>query len=599
MPSPVPSASNGYLISFDTKLNPATLNAVLGSVHERLQTQEAKVADYEAAIAQVTEAGLEMIAENVGPQLQAARNELTALQQLADELADQIAEIRNGGVDAVNVAMAPVEGLDATQVQAAVAELLDKVTGAVAAETEARNQAISALPRAGQRSFVASGALPNGVPVVLNDDGTVSAVAGIDHTISAGVVFEPAAAYDMCTARLTDGKFVVFYRDVGNVSAPTAVVGSLVDGALSFGAPAVLAGLTNAGYLGVDRLSETRVIITLTVGSFSKVVVGTVAGSAITFGTPVDYSSNYASNVSLVALNETTAVIVRMAPSDGAHSSSVISISGTTPTLSGGPSVNSAAKIRMVSLGGGRALIAYSSYSGGVGRAVIGTVTGSTLTLGSEANFSAVQVSILAATLLEGSKALVAYSTSSETLVRVVDGSGASPIFGAAKSFFAGNLSSASSSIAVLSPSKFCIVYSRPDGRGVVTLCEIRDGEILVGDQIVFKSTSVGDTSAIALASPYVHIAFRDAANSNYGTGVTFRPQQTNMDDWLGLSAADIDDDQPGLITLTGGVAEGLSGLLPGAPYYIAPDGALTTEETRCRIGRALSSSSLLIGARS
>lgn len=95
MPSTPPSASNGYRFAFDTRLDVATLNTIFTSLHERLQAQEAQVADYQAAIDQLTEAGLSMIAENVGPQLEAARQQLVDLEVFANQLSDDVGSIRD------------------------------------------------------------------------------------------------------------------------------------------------------------------------------------------------------------------------------------------------------------------------------------------------------------------------------------------------------------------------------------------------------------------------------------------------------------------------------------------------------------------------
>lgn len=103
MLSPPPAPANGYLITNLTRLDPETLNLIFGSLHERIVAQEAVVANYEAAVAALSEVGLQMIADNIGPQLNAARDRMAQLQLLADQLADQIADIRNGGIDAANV----------------------------------------------------------------------------------------------------------------------------------------------------------------------------------------------------------------------------------------------------------------------------------------------------------------------------------------------------------------------------------------------------------------------------------------------------------------------------------------------------------------
>lgn len=126
MSSPMPSADNDYLVGPETRLDVATLNAIFGSIADRLRAQEAQVADYEAAIEQLTANGLTMIAENVAPQLADARAQLIALQAAAEVLADEIAFIRAGGIDAVNVKIAPIAGFEHNNAQGAFVAMAEQ-----------------------------------------------------------------------------------------------------------------------------------------------------------------------------------------------------------------------------------------------------------------------------------------------------------------------------------------------------------------------------------------------------------------------------------------------------------------------------------------
>ena len=76
---------------------------------------------------------------------------------------------------------------------------------------------------------VASGALPNGQPVIVNADGTVSAVT-VSETPSVGspVVFESAQSNFLATTfDSNSNKVVIAYQDDGNSDFCTAVVGTV------------------------------------------------------------------------------------------------------------------------------------------------------------------------------------------------------------------------------------------------------------------------------------------------------------------------------------------------------------------------------------
>ena len=92
-----------------------------------------------------------------------------------------------------------------------------------------------------ETSATASGTLPNGKPVVVNSDGTVSAVGTTDQSIGTGVKFETggatyiAGAYDT-----TNNKVVIAYRDGNNSSYGTAIVGTVSGSSISFGFPVTI-----------------------------------------------------------------------------------------------------------------------------------------------------------------------------------------------------------------------------------------------------------------------------------------------------------------------------------------------------------------------
>ena len=102
---------------------------------------------------------------------------------------------------------------------------------------------------------VASGTLPSGQPVVVNADGTVSAVAnsslpqsiGTAATVNTGTSGDISAIYDSA-----NNKVVVFYRDESNSNYGTASVGTINGTSVSFGSEVVFAseyvGYVNSVY---------------------------------------------------------------------------------------------------------------------------------------------------------------------------------------------------------------------------------------------------------------------------------------------------------------------------------------------------------------
>ncbi len=91
-----------------------------------------------------------------------------------------------------------------------------------------------------QTQVVASGTLSTGDTIVVNSDGTVSAVSGAAEGSGTATTFESAnVLYTSATFDSNSNKVVIAYRDSGNSNYGTAVVGSISGTTLSFGTPVV------------------------------------------------------------------------------------------------------------------------------------------------------------------------------------------------------------------------------------------------------------------------------------------------------------------------------------------------------------------------
>ena len=87
--------------------------------------------------------------------------------------------------------------------------------------------------------FVATGTIPNGKPVVINSDGTVS-VASDEPDLGPDVAFGTGASrYYSAIYDSTNQKVVIAYEDSSNSEKGTAVVGNVSGNSISFGTPVV------------------------------------------------------------------------------------------------------------------------------------------------------------------------------------------------------------------------------------------------------------------------------------------------------------------------------------------------------------------------
>jgi len=143
----------------------------------------------------------------------------------------------------------------------------------------------------------------NTVVVVYKDGGNsgygtaiVGTVAGGNITFGSEVVFNSAST-DACKVVYdsSNNKVVVSYRDTGNSNYGTAIVGTVSGTSISFGTAAVFDSQAieadNGSAIAFDTSSNQAIIVYReTATYYINAVTGSVSGTSITFGTPVDIS---------------------------------------------------------------------------------------------------------------------------------------------------------------------------------------------------------------------------------------------------------------------------------------------------------------------
>ena len=124
----------------------------------------------------------------------------------------------------------------------------------------------------------------------------VGTVSGTSISFGTAVVFESAQAFmKTITFDSTANKVVISYRDMGNSSYGTAIVGTVSSTSISFGTPVVYnsAGTENNSST-FDSNSNKVVIAYRDEGNsdYGTAIVGTVSGTGISFGSEVVFESN-------------------------------------------------------------------------------------------------------------------------------------------------------------------------------------------------------------------------------------------------------------------------------------------------------------------
>jgi hypothetical protein len=420
--------------------------------------------------------------------------------------------------------------------------------------------------QSGTANFVASGAIPGGATVVINTDGTVGIVTATpNNTPTAGdpVVFESAAvnyvsgAYDS-----TNNKVVIAYMDDANSDYGTAIVGTVSGTSISFGDPVVFESATvNATSVAYDSSNEKVVIAYKDNGNsqYGTAIVGTVSGTSISFGSAVVFES--AEVLYLSAVYDSTNEKVVIAYRDLGNTNQ--------------------------------------------GTAIVGTVSGTSISFGSAVVFESGNTNHISATFdSTNSKVVIAYQdTGNSSYGTAIVGtvSGTSISFGTAVVFESAGTSYVN---AVFDSSLNRVLIGFLDqgnsSYGTAIIGTVSGTTISFGSAVVFESAESDNITTIFNSSQEkIVVAYRDAGNSNYGTAVVIDSRSTNLttDNYIGISAEAIADGATGSITIVGGINTLQTGLTTATKHFVQRDGTISTTASTPSVvaGTAVSATQILV----
>ena len=462
-----------------------------------------------------------------------------------------------------------------------------------------------------QVDFVASGTLPSGQTVALKTNGQVEAVTGVAEIVGTSTVFNNSATYYTSTTfDSNSNKIVVAYRDEasGN-SYGKAVVGTVSGTTISFGAENAFNSAVTDQYITstYDSTANKVIISYANVGnsSYGTAIVGTVSGTSISFGTAVVFESGATTGFgSTFDSNSNKVVIAYRDNANSAYGTATVgTVSGTsisfgTPVVFETSDTNETALTFDVS--NNKVVISYTDTGNSqYGTAIVGTVSGTTISFGTAVVFNNGQSRNPSSTYdSTNNKVVIAYrdagnSSYGTAIVGTVCGTSIS--FGTAVVFNAGTTTYQS---ATFDSSLNRVVIGYNDGGnsgyGTTIAGTVSGTSISFGAETVFESVSTDQLSvAFDSTNNKVVFAYRDSGNSSQGTGLPFQVGATNNTSFLGITDAAISSGASGSVTIKGGISSNVTSLTPNSNYYVQADGTLTTTSSTVLAGRALSSTSI------
>ena len=449
----------------------------------------------------------------------------------------------------------------------------------------------------GVSNFVASGNIANGATVVIKTDGTVGIVTlsttdtpGIGST----VVFESASIrYSIPVYDSANGKVVIVYRDNGNSDYGTAVVGTVSGTSISFGTPVVFESASVYKlWATYDSTNEKVVIAYSDAGNsyYGTAIVGTVSGTSISFGSAVVFASANTRDPGITYDSNSGKVVVVYKDIDNSNYGTAIvgTVSGTSISF-GSEVVFESASTTEPSVtfdsNSNKVVIAYpDAGNSNYGTAIVGTVSGTSISFGTPVVFRSATVESISATFdSTNNKVVLAYrddgnSTYGTAIVGTVSGTSIS--FGSSVVFHS---STASFFTTVHDPeSGKTIIAYQISGGGNYVIGTVSGTSISFGSELPFNHGSSSYTSSTYDSiNKKIVLAWQDGDNSDYGSAIVIftQSQTTNLttENYIGIAAEAISDTATGKITVVGGTNTGQTGLTTAQKYFVQNNGTLGT----------------------
>ena len=487
--------------------------------------------------------------------------------------------------------------------------------------------------QAGKYKAVASGAITNGKPVFVHTDGTVKQVSQtVDEATQAlgtNLVFESGTTNTISGIfDSTNNKVVLVYSDGSNSGYSTVVVCTIAsNGSMSKGTPVVYASHGAGGHQAIGYLGSGKVALFYKddSGNNGGIIIGTVSGTTVgSFGSAVEFTPKNVRDTS-VAYDTSTSRLV-MAYRDGDTDKGVVrvaSISGTTPTFGSEAFFHNAATNTGVAIAfdsnSNKIVIAYADGAdSSKGKAIVGTVSGTSISFGSEVEFESGTTRHVGLTFdSTNNKVIVAFEMTgggdtNNGKARVGTVSGTSISFGTVTGFTANNSYFDSLGFPIAHDSnanKIVIAYpDQADGfDGEFTIGTVSGTDISFSTiyGVDFETDTVEHVALVFDSNVNKFaIAWRDGGNSNYGTVRSLQVAYSNTtntltsENYIGIaSGGTYADTAEATIDVVGTVNKDQSGLTAGQTYYVQNDGTLGTsaDDPSVVAGTAISATELIV----
>lgn len=486
------------------------------------------------------------------------------------------------------------------------------------------------LPAGGGQNnftFTASGAISNGDPVVLNDDGTVSSVAESSVSESIGsltYLFEDTSitgTYSGMCYHPDQKKVIIATSNSASTNQGLALVADISGTSVSFGAPFEFYGINTIFNTPIyDPVSKKVVIFFVeTVNNHGYAIVGTVIGNSISFGSAVQWTDLPVTEFSVTydSVNKKIVCVWERSTNQGIDAK-VFSVDGDTLIQGSQADVTSVISTEFVSAAfdenAGKVVVVFRNDSNSnYGTAVVGTVSGYSISFGSLVVFISNRADYIGVGYDPSSKKMVVsyrHTGVSSGRVSVGEVSGNSITFGSSVTYQNNDTSyqaQLGNNVHYHRALNKMILLYRDNTAGtqkavtgtVSGLNMTFDTPVTLTGQIGTYCDSVYDPDegqVLVRSQTISGSAERLQALVYQAAGLA---TNLTLSNFIGLAGQAISDTASGTINVVGSLNESQSSLTIGSDYYVQNDGTLSTTTSSIKVGKAISATQINMKNRS
>jgi hypothetical protein len=449
---------------------------------------------------------------------------------------------------------------------------------------------------------LASGAISAGSPVVINGEGTVSAVGLAGPTYGTQQLFNGTTTQDSATCFNTkDNSIITVWKDTGVIKAR---VGTVLGTTVTYGTVVTIDTGNLANQLAccyVPDINGFIVAVTNSSATTTRLYACTISGTTITVGSPL--TSPVASAYISLDFDTSASKVVYLVNT----SAYTATVSGTTITLAGSATTITTASSRNIFVKYHPTLNkSFVLVSGNGVYLQSGTLSGSTITwdtayyVGGDGNSAGYFDPIIGTNNVAVTIANFSGNATSQIVnFTSTPFSGATTVWGT-NTFYNTTATYDQYSGGIV------VVYQNISGNGVRRFATVTGTTVNTfnTEADVYAGTLQFVSSIYASGIKKTIITAQVNPLSSAGYVFVLQPNQVSTytgTNFIGINSSTVSSGAIANIALSGQIATGLSGLTTGSQYYVQTNGTITTTPGSPVVlaGTAISSSSLIVGSAS